>query len=65
MTKTQVEGTAIPEAVPVEGVTPEASMLEGVMTRPEVPVALEPMEEVHDDPLPESTMDIVVRSPEI
>jgi hypothetical protein len=65
MTEAQVEGTAIPEAVPVEGVVPEADVLEGAATRPEVPIALEPMEEVHDDALPESSMDVVVQSPEI
>jgi hypothetical protein len=65
MTETQVEGTVIPEAVPVEGTVPEAEVLEEVTTGPEVPVAPEPTEEVHDDPLPESSMDVVVRSPQI
>jgi hypothetical protein len=51
--------------VPVEGITPEAAVLEGATTRPEVPVVPEPTEEVHDDPLPESSMDVVMRSPEI
>jgi hypothetical protein len=32
---------------------------------PKVPVAPKPTEEVHDDALPESSMDVVVRSPEI
>jgi hypothetical protein len=64
-TETQVRGTAIPEGVRVEGVTPKAAVLEGETTRPEVPVAPEPTEEVHDDPLPESSMDVVVRLPEI
>jgi hypothetical protein len=65
MTETQVEGTAIPEAVPVESTMPEAAVLEGATTGPEVSVAPEPTEEVHDDPLPESSMDVVVRSPKI
>jgi hypothetical protein len=65
MTETQVEGTMIPEAVPVEGTAPEAVVLEEATTEAEVPVALEFMEEVHDDPLPEASMDFVVRSPEI
>jgi hypothetical protein len=64
-TEAQVEGTVIAKAVPVEGVASEAAVLEGANTRPEVPVAPEPTEEVHDDTLPESSMDIVVRSPEI
>jgi hypothetical protein len=65
MTETQVGGSAIPEAVLVVGITPEAALLEGATTRPEVPVAPEPTEEVHNDPLPESSMDVIVRSPEI
>jgi hypothetical protein len=65
LTEAQVEGTAIPEVVPVEGVVPEADVLEGVATGPEVPIAPETTEEVHDDALLESSMDVVVRSPEI
>jgi hypothetical protein len=65
MTETQVEGTTIPEVVPVEGTAPEATALEGATTEPEVPVAPVPTEEVHDDALPETSMDVVVRSPEI
>jgi hypothetical protein len=65
MTEAQVEGTAIPEAVPVEGVVPEADVLEGVAIGPEVPVAPETMGEVRDDTLLESSMDVVVRTPEI
>jgi hypothetical protein len=65
MAETQVEGTMIPEAVLVEGAAPETAVLEGATTDPEVPVAPEPTEEVHDDPLPEASMDVAVRSPEI
>jgi hypothetical protein len=65
MTETQVEGTMIPEAVSAEGTAPEAAVLEGATTEPEVPVAPEPTEEVHDDALTEASMDVVVRSPEI
>jgi hypothetical protein len=65
MTETQVEGTTIPEVVPVEGTAPEATALEGATTEPEVPVAHVPTEEVHDDALSETSMDVVVRSPEI
>jgi hypothetical protein len=65
MTETQVEGTAIPEVVPVESTTPEVAVLQGMTTGPEVSVAPEPTEEVRDDLLPESSMDIVMRSPEI
>jgi hypothetical protein len=40
-------------------------VLEGVPTEPEVPVAPEPTEEVHDDALLEASMDVVMRSPKI
>jgi hypothetical protein len=65
MTETQVEGTTIPEAMPVEGVVPEAEVLEGAGFGPEVTIAPEAMEEVRDEALPESSMDVVVRSPQI
>jgi hypothetical protein len=65
MTEAQVKGTMIPEAMPVEGATLEATVLEEAATGLEVPVAPEPTEEVHDDALLESSMDIVFRSPEI
>jgi hypothetical protein len=55
----------IPEAVPVEGAAPETVVLEGATTDLEVPVAPEPTEEVHDDLLPEASMDVVVRLPKI
>jgi hypothetical protein len=51
--------------MPVEGITPEAAVLEGATTGPEVLIALEPTEEVHDDPLLELSMDVVMRSPKI
>jgi hypothetical protein len=65
MTEVQVEGTAIPEAVAIEGVMSEAEVLEGATSGPEVPIAPEATKEVRDDTLPESSMDVVVRSPEI
>jgi hypothetical protein len=34
-------------------------------TEAQVPVAPEPTEEVHDDPLPKANMDVDVQSPEI
>jgi hypothetical protein len=55
----------IPEAIPVEGTASEAAVLEGVTTGPEVPVAPEPTEEVHDNALLKARMDVVVRSPKI
>jgi hypothetical protein len=65
ITETQVEGTTISEVVPVEGVVPEAEVLEGAASGPEVTIAPETTEEVRDDALPESSMDVVVRSPDI
>jgi hypothetical protein len=65
MTEAQVEGTAILEVVAIEGVVPEAEVPEGAASGPEVPIAPETTEEVRDDTLPESSMDVVVRSSEI
>jgi hypothetical protein len=65
LTGAQVEGTTIPEVVPIGGVVSEAEVLGGAATGRDVPTAPETTEEVHDDVLPESSMDVVVRSPEI
>jgi hypothetical protein len=51
--------------VAIEGVVPEAGVLEGATSGLEVPIAPESMEEVRDDALSEFSMDVVVRSPEI
>jgi hypothetical protein len=61
----QVEGTAIPEAVPVEGVVPEAEVITGAASEPAEIAAPGVTKEVRDDALPETSMDVVVRSPEI
>jgi hypothetical protein len=61
----QVRGTTIPEAVPVEGIVSEAEVNVGAASEPAETAAPEATEEVHDDALPESSMDVVVRSPEI
>jgi hypothetical protein len=65
MIETQVEGTTNPDVMSVEGTTPEATVMEGATTEPRVPVAPELVEEVHDDALPEESMDVFMRSPEI
>jgi hypothetical protein len=39
MTRAQVEGIAIPEAVVIEGIVPETKVLEGAASGPEVPIA--------------------------
>jgi hypothetical protein len=68
LTGAEVEGSNIPEAVPVEGQAPE--------TQGAAEGALEPMEVAggdapaiargeRGDVLPESTLEVVVRSPEI
>jgi hypothetical protein len=56
MTETQVEGTAIPETVEIEGVVSEADMLGGATSGPEGPIAPEIMEEVHNNTLPDSSI---------
>jgi hypothetical protein len=61
----QVEGAAIPEAVPVEGVVLEAEVIVGSTSGPVETPAPEITEEVHDDALSEMSMDVVVRSSEI
>jgi hypothetical protein len=48
--------------VAIEGVVPEAEVLEGASSRPEVPIAPDTTKELRDDALPESSMDVVVRS---
>jgi hypothetical protein len=65
LTVAQVEGSAIPEAVPVEGVVPEAEVITGAASGLVETAAPEITEEVHDEALPETSMDVVVRSPEI
>jgi hypothetical protein len=65
MIETQVMGTTIPKAVLVQDVMPEAEVLKGAASGPEVTIAPKATEEVHDDALPESSMDFVIRSPKI
>jgi hypothetical protein len=65
LTGAQVEGTAIPKVVPVEGVVPETEMTAGAASEPAETAAPGVTEEVHDDALSETSMDVVVRSPEI
>jgi hypothetical protein len=65
LTGAQVEGTAIPKAAPVEGVVPEAEMTARAASEPAETAVPGVIEEVHDDALPETTIDVVVRSSEI
>jgi hypothetical protein len=68
LTGAKVEGSAIPEAVPVEGQVPETQgAAGGALELMEVASgeALAMAGEEHVDVLPESTPEVVVRSPEI
>jgi hypothetical protein len=65
LTGAQVKGSAIPEDVPVEGVVPEAEVITGAATEPVETTSPGVTEEVHDDALAETNLDVVVRSPEI
>jgi hypothetical protein len=68
LTGAEVEGSTIPEVVPVKGVVPETQEAAGVATEP-AEIAREGApgvaEEKHDELLPESSLELVVRSPEI
>jgi hypothetical protein len=68
LTGAEVEGSTIPEAMPVEGIVPEVEVATGVATEPaEIASGVAPgvAEEVCDDVLPESSLEVVVHSPEI
>jgi hypothetical protein len=51
--------------VPVEGAVPKAKVITGSASELAETPAPEITEEVHDDALPETSLDVVVRSPEI
>jgi hypothetical protein len=64
----EVEGSTIPEAVPVEGIAPEAEVAAGATSQPTgIASGVAPVvaEEVRDDVLPESSLEVAVRSLEI
>jgi hypothetical protein len=61
----EVEGSTIPEAVPVEGVVPVTKVATEAATEPAKIVALGVAEEVCGYALPEVSLEVVVRSPEI
>jgi hypothetical protein len=68
LTGAEAEGNTIPEAVPVEGLVPETREAAGVATEPvEVASGGAPAraEEKHDEVLSDSSLEVVVRSPEI
>jgi hypothetical protein len=60
----EVENSAIPEAVPVEGIVPEAEVATEAAIEPAEMAAPGVTEEGHGDALPEVNLEVVVRSPE-
>jgi hypothetical protein len=65
LTGAEVEGSAIPEVVPVEGVVPETEVATEAATEPAEMAAPGVTEEGHGDALLEVNLEVVVRSPEI
>jgi hypothetical protein len=68
LTGAEVEGSTIPEAMPVEGVMLETQEAAGAATElAEIASGEAPgvAEEVRGDVLPESSLEVIVRSPEI
>jgi hypothetical protein len=68
LTGAEVEGSTIPEAMPVEGVMLETQEAAGAATElAEIAGGEAPgvAEEVRGDVLPESSLEVIVRSPEI
>jgi hypothetical protein len=65
LTGAEVEGSSIPEAVPIEGVVLESEVATGAATEPVEIAAPRMAEEVHGDALPEVSLEVVVCSPEI
>jgi hypothetical protein len=65
LTGAEVEGSTIPEAVPVEGVVPETEVTTRAATELAEIAAPRVAEEVRGDALPESSLEVIVRSPEI
>jgi hypothetical protein len=62
LTRAEIEGSTIPEAVPVEGVVPETEVATGSATEPAEIAAPRVAEEVRGDALPEVSLEVVVRS---
>jgi hypothetical protein len=65
LTGAEVEGSTIPEAVPVEGVVPVTEVATRAAIEPAKVAAPGVAEEVRGDALPEVSLEVVVRSPEI
>jgi predicted metal-dependent RNase len=65
LTGAEVEDSAILEAVPVEGVVPEAEVATEAATEPAEVAAPGVTEQEHGDTLPEVNLEVVVCSPKI
>jgi uncharacterized membrane protein len=65
LTGAEVEESTIPEVVPVEGVVLEAEVATGAATEPAETAAPRVAEEVRGDALPEASLEVIVRLPEI
>jgi hypothetical protein len=65
LTGAQAEGTRIPDAVPVEDVVPEAEITTVAASEPAETSAPGVTKRVHEEALPETSMDVVVQSPKI
>jgi uncharacterized membrane protein len=65
MIEAEIEGSAIPEAVPVEGVVPETEVATEATTEPAEIAAPGVAKEVCGNALPEVNLEVVVNSPEI
>jgi hypothetical protein len=66
LTGVKVEGSTIPEAVPIESVMPETQEAAGAATEPAEMAGGEApgmAEGVRDDVLPESSLEVVVEGP--
>jgi hypothetical protein len=62
LTGAEVEGSTIPEAVPVEGVVPETKVATGATTEPTETAAPGVAEEVRGNALPEASLEVVRKS---
>jgi hypothetical protein len=65
LTGSEVEGSTIPEVVPVEGVVPVTEVATGVATEPMETAAPGVIEEVRGDALSEVNLEVVIRSTKI
>jgi hypothetical protein len=65
LTGAEVEGSTIPEAVPVEGVVPETEVATEATTEPAETATPRVAEEVRGYALPEASLEVVVGSLEI